>query len=74
MSNRRKLPMDTAEPSDLRCEICDYYASFAALEMVKRPANGEHGEAQVLRHHLLCAVHANDFPGFFLIAGQGCDD
>ncbi len=56
------------------CEYCGQDAAFAAVEMVARPASGGNGETNVLRHHLLCALHSSKFDEAFLIAGMGLDE
>ena len=61
--------MDT--DSDLRCESCEWAATYAALEIVRRPPDCTFDEIEVLRHHLLCSLHAERYPDYFLIIGQG---
>jgi hypothetical protein len=41
--------------------------------MVERPAGGGNGAANVLRHHVLCAPHAEAVPESFEIAGAVSD-
>lgn len=55
------------------CEECGEQASYGEVEMVDRPAHGGNGSTAVLRHHSLCSLHSNKFPGAFLIAGAGLE-